>query len=365
MTGRRKSPDGLPFRLYFESGKHRATFFYKLPNGKRAFKLSAKSNDQEAIAKIRKEAIQQAEELNGNFVPSSAFKKLVDAYFAWQRAMPVNSENRNSDSTLLENERESKNLIKVFGKMDPADIQPHHVYGYLDARAAAGAPMKANKEISLLSVILEYGRRIGQLTVNPCNNISFNKGRPNQKYTQDAYLDLCMRTARERGGSYVMIALSLKAAYLTVGRPFETRGLKRSALKPEGIEITVAKRKKGRAQKTKLILWSPELRAVIDEALSLRKIPVEYIFCNQTGGQYSRSGYGTILRRLMTWCEKKAAEEGIEFERFSMMDMRPKAVTDRVTEGDDEITNATGHTTDRMVKQVYDRRTTKKAKATK
>lgn len=43
--------------------------------------------------------------------------------------------------------------------------------------------------------------------------------------------------------------------------------------------------------------------------------------------------------------------------------MPPAAVTDRVDEGDDEITNPTGHNSDRMVKTVYDRRKVKKAKA--
>jgi hypothetical protein len=44
--------------------------------------------------------------------------------------------------------------------------------------------------------------------------------------------------------------------------------------------------------------------------------------------------------------------------------MRPAAVTDRMDEGDDAITNATGHSSERMVKQVYDRRKTKAARAT-
>lgn len=60
----------------------------------------------------------------------------------------------------------------------------------------------------------------------------------------------------------------------------------------------------------------------------------------------------------------KAAKDGIEFERFTLKDMRPAAVTDRVDVGDETITNATGHTSDRMVKQVYDRRKTKTARAT-
>lgn len=66
----------------------------------------------------------------------------------------------------------------------------------------------------------------------------------------------------------------------------------------------------------------------------------------------------------MAHTAKKAEKEGVEFKRFTLKDMRPAAVTDRVDEGDETITNATGHSSDRMVKQVYDRRKTKSARAT-
>ncbi|UVW29746.1 hypothetical protein [Massilia sp. H6] len=64
----------------------------------------------------------------------------------------------------------------------------------------------------------------------------------------------------------------------------------------------------------------------------------------------------------MAHAEKKAKEEGVEFARFTLKDMRPAAVTDRVEDGDETITNATGHSSDRMVRKVYDRRKTKVAR---
>lgn len=70
MTGRRKSPDGLPFRLYRRTGKFKVSYWYKLPSGAWAFNLTASVNNADAIAEIRKRAIQKAEELNGNAVLS-------------------------------------------------------------------------------------------------------------------------------------------------------------------------------------------------------------------------------------------------------------------------------------------------------
>ncbi len=142
------------------------------------------------------------------------------------------------------------------------------------------------------------------------------------------------------------------------------RALTRQSIHDEGIEIAVGKRKSGQAQRTKLILWSPELKATIDEALSLQRTKGIYIFSNTAGQIYSRSGFTTILHRLMQYCEVRAKNEGLDFQRFTLADMRPTAVTNRMEGGDAFITDATGHSDERMVKQVFDRRKVKKAKAT-
>lgn len=208
--------------------------------------------------------------------------------------------------------------------------------------------------------MLEFGRRRGVLETNPCRGIKYNKTRPKTSYIDDASRDLVMRVARERAGSYWVLALCLRVAYLTVSRPDEMR----QGIGTQGVRLVVGKRKKGQALKHKLIEWLPELRAAVDEAVSLQRTTSMYVFGNTDGRPYTVSGFNTILRRLMVHCEKKAEEEGIAFTRFTLSDMRPAAVTDRVDEGDEHITNATGHNSERMVKQVYDRRKTKKARAT-
>jgi len=119
------------------------------------------------------------------------------------------------------------------------------------------------------------------------------------------------------------------------------------------------------AQRTKLIQWSPALRAAVTEALALQRTTSMYVFGNTGGQVYTRSGWNTIWTRLMKYCEAQATKEGVEFTRFTLADMRPTAVTDRMTEGDAQIIDATGHSDGRMVAKVYDRRRIKTAKATK
>lgn len=209
----------------------------------------------------------------------------------------------------------------------------YHIYKYLDLRAAAGAPAKANKEVALLSAVLEFVRRKGELELNPCREIKYNKTRPDTRY-------------------------------LTVSRPDEMRQAMRQSITTDGMEMLVGKRKKGRAPRFKLIEWSTDLRAIIEEALMLQRTKSLYVFGNSDGQPYTTSGWNTNLRRLMEHTQKKAEKDGIPFTRSTLKDMRPAAVTDRDKSGEETITNATGHSNDRMVKQVYDRRKKKVARAT-
>lgn len=365
MIGRRSSPDGLPFRLYLRKGKFKVSYGYKLPTGKWAFRLTAPASDTEAVARIRKEAIEQAEILNGKAPVFGTTEALIKKYFQWQEALPKDSEDRKAEITLKENKHESKRLIQVFGQTKPAHIKPVHVYKYLAGRSENGAPAKANKEIALLSSILEYGRRLGELEVNPCRGIKYNKTRPRQKYVEAADLDYALAEARRREGSYLILALCVQTAYLTVSRPTEMRELRRQDVLESGIRVVVGKRKAGQAQKHKLIEWSPALKAAVDEALKLQRTSSVYVFGNTDGQPYTRSGWNTIWARLMTYCEEKAKKEEKTFTRFTLADMRPSAVTDRMEEGDAQIIDATGHSDGRMVAKVYDRRKTKIAKATK
>lgn len=109
---------------------------------------------------------------------------------------------------------------------------------------------------------------------------------------------------------------------------------------------------------------NPNEQPIETSHLALQRTTSLYVFGNSDGQPYTTGGWNTNLRRLMEHARKKAEAEGIEFARFTLKDMRPAAVTDRVDDGDETITNATGHSSDRMVRQVYDRRKTKKARAT-
>lgn len=121
------------------------------------------------------------------------------------------------------------------------------------------------------------------------------------------------------------------------------------------MEMEVGKRKRARGE-VRAIEWSAGLRAMIEETQSLQCTTSLYVFGNSDGQRYTTSGWNTNLRRLMMHAEKKAKEEGVGFVRFTLKGILPAAGTDRVDQGDQGITNATGHSSDPMVRQVDDRR---------
>lgn len=81
-----------------------------------------------------------------------------------------------------------------------------------------------------------------------------------------------------------------------------------------------------------------------------------YLFGNMQGHKYTKGGWKSSLDELMFRCVEDAGKRKIVFERFSLQDIRPMAATEKLTGGDTDIKAATGHTSDAMIRNTYDRR---------
>ena len=69
-------------------------------------------------------------------------------------------------------------LLRVMGEAPVAAIKPHHISRYL-TKERADAPVRANREISLLSILLTIAVEQGDIDFNPCSQIGKkNKERP-------------------------------------------------------------------------------------------------------------------------------------------------------------------------------------------
>jgi len=215
--------------------------------------------------------------------------------------------------------------------------------------------------MALASVILEWGIRRGRLSENPLRGMRKNKVRREKRYVEDADLALAVDVGRAAGGARHIVALALKTAWLCVRRSVEVRSITRAGITDAGVLWSDGK---SRDKPAVLIEWSPELRATIREALAIKRSHIAgtiYLFGNMRGQPYTKGGWKSVLDDLMRGCEAEAQRRGVPFQRFNLQHCRPKAVSDKLARGDVDTKDATGHTTDKMIGQTYDRRRVKKA----
>lgn len=359
MIRPRLKPDGLPYRVYERHGKRIYSIGYKMTNGRWAFRFDCPVEDVAQIRKLRAQAIEQSARVIEDR-PEGGFAGLVDAWFAWQEELPRTDARRRADSTLAENKREAANLKKAWGHFEAGEITRAMGYEYLDA-CVATRPAKANKEIALARLILEFGIRKGVIDSNPLDQLGKNKVIKERRYVTDEEMDLAVEVGRRCGGARHIVALALKTAWLCVRRSVEVRALTRDAIKETGI---LWKDGKSKDKPPVLIEWSPELRSTIEEVLKVERFQVAgtmFVFGNMRGQKYTKGGWKAMLDDLMRECEKTAAERKMVFRKFSLQDCRPKGVSDKLEAGHADTQDATLHSDGKMISRVYDRRQSRKA----
>jgi len=366
MTRRRQVADGLPYRVYERFGVRSYSVGYKLTDGKWAFRYVCQIHDVVEVAKIRAKAITEAARISvidNDRVPGG-FAGLIKAWFQWQEDLPMNDTRKRAASTLAGNKPEAAMLNKQFGHLEPHEITRSMGYVYLDACLTAKdkngnprpRPEKGNKEIALARLILEYAIRKDMISVNPFDKLTKNKTVTARRLVSPQELALAVEMGRKIGGPQYVVAMGLQTAYLCVRRSVEVRALTRDSITEQGIRW---KDGKDPNKPAILIEWTPELRETVTETLAIKRNKVAgtmYLFGNMQGQAYTKGGWKSSLDSLMFPCMAEAAKRGIAFTRFSLQDCRPMGVTDKLERGDKDTTAATGHTSEKMVKTVYDRR---------
>lgn len=373
MIRRRDRPDGLPSRVYERRGVRRYSIGYKGVGGRWLFRLQCAVDDAAAVAALRREAVKRASEVDTVAPADGTWASLAGAWLQWQRTLPDSSAEKRAASTLAENDRELKALTRSFGPMLVVELEKADAYDYLDAcllaRDKSGnprpRPAKGNKEVALGRTVLEWGVRKRWLAINPWAGVEMLRTARHDRLVSDQELALALEVGRAMGGPQHIAALACQTAWLCTRRSVEVRALTRDQIGDDGITWHAAKRQRGEAAKRGRIEWSPTLRATIDEALSIQRGKLAgswYVFGNLRGQRYTKGGWKVTMARLMTACADEAQRRGIAFAPFSLQDCRPKGVSDKLARGDRDVQDATMHSSERMLRQVYDRRRERVAK---
>lgn len=361
---KRHKNDGLPHRLYERKGKFKYSISYKALVGK-GFTYSCEVGDGLEIERIKRKAIDRVYKEIGDAPKINTLAKCFDDYFDWQQHLPGDHVDRKKDSTLQGNKEEQKNILAVFGEMDPSEIKPAHVRKYLKLRSDAGAPAKANKEKSLLSAVYKFLIREMVVETNPCFGVEKNRTKAKDKLVTSDQRRLLELVGIEMGGVYERMTLAFRLAFLTSCRADETRTLLWEEFGQKQLIIKIGKSRNTSVEKYKSYEVIGEIIDIRNRLIELNKNESVYVFCNKAGNQYTRSGWGANLKKIKEACRVKAKELGVPWQDFALTDMRVSSVTHRVESGEHygDIIKTTGHASTAMLKKHYDRTKVQKVKA--
>lgn len=189
------------------------------------------SNDQEQ-AQLRAQLANAGLPGLPGILPAAASRPTLSAL--WDRyaalALP-----QKAPRTQADNRREVQSLLSVFGAVALDDLTAVDVRTYLDTRGAS-AKVRANREVALLSHMLNRAREWGLMTIpNPCQGVRKFKEHGRDRYVSDEeYVAVW-----QAGDALVKDTMAL--AYLLGQRPQDVFSLTLQQVAGEVIPIRVSK----------------------------------------------------------------------------------------------------------------------------
>ena len=201
-------------------------------------------------------------------------------------------------------------LRAVFGRMLPQDLTVQDVYRYLDERGKT-APVRANREIALLSHVMRKAVRWGVIAESPIQRIEKHRERPRDR---DVTIEE-FRAVRDIAPPVIQVAMDL--AVITGLRQGDILKLRLTDIREDGLDVRTSK-----TGKRLLFELTPGLQETIERARSLRRrIGTVYLIANRNGQPYTPSGFRAMWQRTM----RRALAEGRIQERYRFHDLRALA----------------------------------------
>lgn len=264
---------------------------------------------------------------------------------------------KKAPSTQRENMLCFTQLRPVFDQAPIDAITPAAIASYRDARSA---PVRANREIALLSHVFNMAREWGVTNrENPCKGVRKNKETPRDFYAEEDV----WQAVYFAGALDLRDAMDL--AYLTGQRPADVLLMGENRIRND--ELYVKQGKTSQVLRIRLTARDPingegkrnQLGVLIDRLLSKPHRPKHgALLCNESGIPLSAK----MLRDRFEDAREKAAltaeeaedrELATRIKKFQFRDIRSKAASE--IESLDDASKLLGHTDSAITKRVYRR----------
>lgn len=243
-------------------------------------------------------------------------------------------------------------LRAVFDSAPIDSITPQIIAQYRDKRGAA-APVRANREITLLSHVFNMAREWGYTAKeNPVKGVRKNKEKPRDYYAEDDVWKAVYAKACDE----LKDAMDLN--YLTGQRPADVLKMRLTDVKDGALEV----RQNKTAKKLRILLEADgvrtELGRLVDRIKARdRKVSSLFIVATEGGAPLNKWTLRTRFDDARTEASKVATEAGnldlaARIKAFQFRDIRPKAASET------DLAHASkllGHTDKRITETVYRR----------
>jgi len=215
-------------------------------------------------------------------------------------------------------------LLKIFGPMAPAHIKPTHIARYLRIERKT-APIRANREVALLSNLLNLAVERGQIEANPCKQVRRNKERPRKKAPLPDTLKKFLDWAWARCGQSRILAGMAEFTSVGGNRGIEFRRLTWPQIDAREIRLIRAKQRDG-SQVVEVIDMGDLLVDLMERMRALARDDRHgWVFPNARGNAYTAQAFKCGWNRLKIAARKAGALDADK--NFTFHDLRSFFVT--------------------------------------
>lgn len=223
---------------------------------------------------------------------------------------------RLSDASRVDYEQSWKQLEPRFGKMTAGAIKPSHCNRYLRIERGK-SPTRANREMALLSNLMNLAVERGDIDANPCKQVRRNTETPRDEMPEVEDLQSFIAWAWKRGGQSAVLAGMAEFASLAGNRRIEFRPMHWPQVSETEVRVMRAKQRGKKV--TEKIDMSPRLADLMARMRPLAKDSrVGAVFPNRDGNPHTERGFKSAWARLMASAIKAKVLRG----RITFHDLR-------------------------------------------
>lgn len=296
-----------------------------------------------ALGTDKRAAIQKVLDMNGSGQDTGTIDELWRAYQLMPQWIRLGDRTKNDYKVY------SEKLLAVMGKVSARLIRPADIARYLRVERA-DAPVRANREIALLSNLMNVAVERGNIDVNPCKQVKRNLERPRTEAPEPEELAAFIHWLKRQGQQREVIALMAEFAAMAGSRRIEFLHLTLPQIDDGKSVIRLMRAKQhGGSKRTENVNITPAMEGLVARLKALpRPDGCLTVFVTRNGNPYTDSGFSSNWQKIM----REAIEQNIVSRRFTFHDLRAYYTTQHKAQyGTLPELHADGSTT----AKVYDR----------